>query len=1391
MRRTRPQRAKNHARGEQGHARIRQRDLNYHRERDQGRNEEEEEGKEDEHELQDTQEAPYFGDLPGKVRSQHFRIGSVNLNNLATVIDDDKHAKLFTAINTYGIDIMLMQEVGVDWTAIPRKDGWRARVCESLEITQTKSYMGYNKQAIAKEGKQWGGTGVMSYGKISHFSNGAGQDKAKLGRWSWARYRGKDGIMLRCVSIYRPCDSNGEKTVNAQHKAYLQANNDDRPPRQAFLEDLESELQEWLQAGDQVLIAGDINSHIFSAKIEELFERHNMTNLIFDRHGKENAPTTYYLTQGSRIVDGMWGTPGLAIQRGGYLEPGDFPGNHSLLWADISYTNALGHNPPLPQTPQARRLQLWNTRCTKKYLDQYEQYAHQRKLRNRQGRLAKHVRQQPYGTPLTGRAALEANAIDDLTGKSMRQAEHKCRKLKMGNVAFSEATEMPKKIIAFWEIAIKRRKGLPISPQHWQRKKDDAGIKDATQHLSIAQMEANVREGKKAYGKAKKNHKEERVKFLDTLKPKDRDRLKRNEVARENARMTRMVTGKNESKSVTMCQVDGQEYTTKTEIEDVFKDINYAKIQASVDTPFLQEPLVSEFGYMANTPAATEVLQGTYTPPPNTDEHARILLRALQTPQEISDNVGNFTPNRHITTEAHIQGWKKAKEKTSAGVSGRHFGMYKAHIQRPELAELDASMRSVAYSTGFSYNRWKKGADVQLLKRSQDFRADKQRTILLLEADYNMNNKVIGKDAMRAGERAKVFTGDNYGGKKGGRANEIAMNGRLVTDSIWARRGRAVLMSNDAKGCYDRIAHVVVKLALQRLGVPKPALDSMIETIQEMDHYIRTAFGDSETPYGKKPEDPPPQGILQGNGAGPAGWFAISTLLIDAMKQAGYGYHDWTLIRNRAFHISTLAFVDDTDLIHVNNDPRVTTAQLIEEAQAALTLWEGLIRASGGALAPEKSYWYLIEVVRKNGKWGYSTAASSPGTLHLNNGTYEVKRKNVNQPAEALGLHVSPDGQMKHELRYLKGKIDIWRDSIRTKRLKPSEAWYCFNSTIMKTIEYPLAATTFTRKQVDKLMSPLLRTILPITRIQRNMPRKLVYGTLRARGLDIKDPYITQLIYHLQSIMRHQQRDLPSRQLHEENMDNVQLHVGSELPFWEISFDQYGVLAPTGWMKNTWEALAGTPLTIKGEEISIPTQRQNDQHLIDAFVFQGYQGQALIDLNDCRLHLQATTLADLCTIDGKEITVDAWEGRFNPQRRRQDWIKTYRPGPNKWTQWQQALRDLFLQPHSLHKRLNQPLGQWTRGRNNAWRWWLHQPTDMLYSHNDDNTWSSWTRQIAATNNDRKYTNTTLVPTINVPTDLHHTQVRHLPTSHWGHTSRRSGTTGQEHHKLQYKHCPTA
>ena len=99
------------------------------------------------------------------------------------------------------------------------------------------------------------------------------------------------------------------------------------------------------------------------------------------------------------------------------------------------------------------------------------------------------------------------------------------------------------------------------------------------------------------------------------------------------------------------------------------------------------------------------------------------------------------------------------------------------------------------------------------------------------------------------------------------------------------------------------MAHVVVDLALRRLGIPKPPLRSMIATAQCMEHHMQTAFGDSEQHCGND-DGPPPQGVLQGNGSGPAGWFGVSTVLINILKKEGHGHNDWTLVRRRALSIT-------------------------------------------------------------------------------------------------------------------------------------------------------------------------------------------------------------------------------------------------------------------------------------------------------------------------------------------------------------------------------------------------------------------------------------------------------------------------------------------------------
>jgi hypothetical protein len=143
-------------------------------------------------------------------------------------------------------------------------------------------------------------------------------------------------------------------------------------------------------------------------------------------------------------------------------------------------------------------------------------------------------------------------------------------------------------------------------------------------------------------------------------------------------------------------------------------------------------------------------------------------------------------------------------------------------------------------------------------------------------------------------------------------------------------------------------------------------------------------------------------------------------------------------------------------------------------------------------------------------------------------------------------------------------------------------------------------ATTFTQKQCTALLRPIFQLALPQSNVQCNLPRALVHGSLHARGLNIPDLNWLQLVQHLQTVLRHMHRDILSRDLHEENMNLrvMQFCIEYSVTFWELPFQEYGNLAPDGWMKNTWEALSKTALTLKGPNLGLRHERHSTHERI-------------------------------------------------------------------------------------------------------------------------------------------------------------------------------------------------
>ena len=77
------------------------------------------------------------------------------------------------------------------------------------------------------------------------------------------------------------------------------------------------------------------------------------------------------------------------------------------------------------------------------------------------------------------------------------------------------------------------------------------------------------------------------------------------------------------------------------------------------------------------------------------------------------------------------------------------------------------------------------------------------------------------------------------------------------------------------------------------------------------------------------------------------------------------------------------------------------------------------------------------------------------------------------------------------------------------------EAWHALNSTIIKTLEYPMEAISLSKAQCDYIMTPILKSVLPCSGIVQNFPRKILYAPNSLSGLGLMHPYYHQFSKHL------------------------------------------------------------------------------------------------------------------------------------------------------------------------------------------------------------------------------------------------------------------------------------
>ncbi len=466
------------------------------------------------------------------------------------------------------------------------------------------------------------------------------------------------------------------------------------------------------------------------------------------------------------------------------------------------------------------------------------------------------------------------------------------------------------------------------------------------------------------------------------------------------------------------------DYKTEEGVHEViFNKVHWKRYNLVEEALICQGGLRGQFGYTSTSPTAKTVLDGTYNFPPNMDAATRELFKEIAQIQSI---VQPNSVTGAILRERWQKRWKKVKEDTSLSQSGLHFGHYIVGADCDYTSQFLALRVLLALKKSIALERWSNGLSVMLEKMFGVHLVSKLRAILLMEADINAMNKEVYRVWMLEEARKYKLIPDEIFSEKNRMADDGGLAETLFYDIVRQTQSSAAIASVDASNCYNRIAHAMALLIFQAFGVEATTVAAMLEMIQEMKFFLRTAYEDSKDFAGLFIEIKM-QGLGQGNRVSPAGWCVISIMILWAHGAKGHGTQFIAPMSQVRWSLLAILYLNDMDLLHLNMEGDELVQEVHLALQQSIENWGKLLITTGGSLKPDKCFFHHLDFAwTKKGGWQYVAHHEDETaviTVPMPDGTMApIKHRAVDDAQKMLGVVTCPSGNSMGSLQQMREK---------------------------------------------------------------------------------------------------------------------------------------------------------------------------------------------------------------------------------------------------------------------------------------------------------------------------------------------------------------------------------
>ena len=349
---------------------------------------------------------------------------------------------------------------------------------------------------------------------------------------------------------------------------------------------------------------------------------------------------------------------------------------------------------------------------------------------------------------------------------------------------------------------------------------------------------------------------------------------------------------------------------------------------------------------------------------------------------------------------------------------------------------------------------------------------------------------------------------------KGKCAKEAIITQTLWTDTNRLQHRSFAVVSADLSQCFDLINHPQCSLAFQAFGCPIQPIKIMLLTLQTMNFWIRSAYGDASTPFGGTAEKPF-MGMGQGSGGSNPGCTLTFAPLVAAYKKRDYHSNMTCAYSGLILSLAAIIYVDDTDLL-LRSKKHHSHEEFFSFIQDALNFWGMLVLATGGVLKQKKSRVAVALFKFSDGRARLLQPRAFPKLQfqipQKGNTSVPIPTVGPDKDIKSLGFTNDLRNSGKHQVKQIEKMGKEWVTNMNTSRyLRRGDVRLSLSSQLRPKLNWSIACLSSDPKKLDETVHGFFYNSMSRMGCNRNMRREMRQLPKKYGGLGYFDLNIDNL----------------------------------------------------------------------------------------------------------------------------------------------------------------------------------------------------------------------------------------------------------------------------------------